>query len=857
VESPAPGGHALVGRELGHFRITEAIGAGGMGVVYKATDLRLQRTVALKLLPPELSNDDGRRSRFEREARAASSLNHPNIVTVYEVDRDGDLDFIAMEFVEGETLRDTIAKGLSVETTLRYATQIADALAVAHAAGIVHRDLKPGNVIVKPDGQVKVLDFGLAKHVAGGSVDTRAPTLSGELQTAQGSVAGTLAYMSPEQAEGRPLDARSDIFSFGIVLYEMLTGRRPFAGDSDAELVSAILRDAPPPARSLRPDLPEALDGILARALEKDVDRRYQAMSDVSADLSRLRLGSRAATSVGRASTSHRQLIRAGAVLAVLAVLALGALVSRSVFSRAAPLQFRLLSTFPGSHRSPSLSPDGRMLAFIDHGRDTPQVWVKPVGEGDPVQVTSGDVAAAHPRWSPKGDLIVFERRRAGIWSVPPLGGPPRQIFERGNCPSFFPDGERLVFDRGAQLWVARVDGSDAHPVAGVPDNFYSVYLSHCAAVSPDGRSLAYFQPQWGPYGDYWMIPAPGGTPRRLTFEVTSGGGVVFARDGRSVIVSSGRAGSQTLWRVPTSGGEAEPLTTGAGEDLEPELSTDGRTLVYGNARNSYAIMLLDTKTGAEREILAQRAHTNGPVFSRDGGRIAFFSTTGQNDQIFTVGKDGSDLRPVTRGLPGYYIMPRWSPDGSSLYFFSHDPPAFRRVASSGGPAETVVEGWLWGSAVQGAWLDPAGRCVAYTQGSSSRIRELATGEEKALGQAIAVSSWTRDGSAVLGTDNQMILSCPRDGGPCATLGPGARPVPSADGSRVFFQRQGRALDDRALQSIEVWVMSSQGKDARRVATLEVQSSVATRFDVSPQDEIVWVQYRRGKEELWLAQLPN
>jgi Tol biopolymer transport system component len=667
--------------------------------------------------------------------------------------------------------------------------------------------------------------------------------------------------MSPEQAEGRPLDARSDIFSFGVVLYEVLTGRRPFAGDSDAGLVSAILRDAPPPARSLRPELPDELDRVLARALEKDVERRYQRISDASADLRSL-LGSAAATRVASRPVLHRPSAWA---IAFLIVVALGVIATRGLRSRkdAAPLQFRLLSTFPGSHRSPSLSPDGRMLAFVDDSHDTPQVWVKPVGEGDPVQITSGEVAAARPRWSPKGDLIVFERRGAGLWSVPPLGGSPRQILDGGGCASFFPDGERVVYDRGAQLWVARVDGSDAHRVEGVPDNFYSFYLSHCAAVSPDGQWLAFFQPHWGPHGDYWTIPASGGTARRLTFDVTTGGGVVFARDGLSLIVSSGRAGSQTLWRVPTGGGAPEAITTGAGEDFEPELSADGRMLVYSNVKNEHAIMLLDTKTGAEREVLARRAHTNGAVFSPDGRRIAFFSKTEENEQLFTVGTDGRDLRQVTRGLPGFYIMPRWSPDASSLYFFTHDPASFRRVSSSGGAASTVVEGWFWGT-VMGAWLDPAGRSVAFNERLGSkggaRIRDLATGEERALGRAISVQSWTRDGSAVLGhvyVPDGQILRCPRNGGPCAVLGTGFTPVPSADGSQIFFERRGRSLHERTLQSIEAWVMSAEGKDSRRLATLEVQSSLATRFDVSPRDELVWVQFRRGKAELWLAQLPN
>jgi Tol biopolymer transport system component len=545
------------------------------------------------------------------------------------------------------------------------------------------------------------------------------------------------------------------------------------------------------------------------------------------------------------------------------ALLALAALLGPRVFPRRrAPVQFRLVSTFPGSHRSPSLSPDGRMMAFIDAARETPEVWVKPLGEGDPIQITSGGPTAGNPIWSPKGDVIVFGRARKGLWSVPPLGGAPRQILEHGSCASFFPDGERLVFDRGQELWVARVDGSEAHRVEGVQNNFYSFYLNHCATVSPDGNWLAYFQPQWGPHGDFWMIPAAGGTPKRLTSDRSFGGGSVFSRDGRSVIVSSARAGSQTLWRVPIDGAPAEPLTTGAGEDVEPALSADGRTLVYTNARSSQVVMLLDARTGASREIVERRTHTNGPVFSKDGARIAFFSFTDQNEQLFTVGTDGHDLRQVTRGLPGLYIMPRFAPDGASLYFFTHEPPSFRRIASEGGAAETVVEGWFWGS-VFGGWIDPSGRLVAYTESAGNgpnvgaRVRDLATGQEHALAQPISVSSWSPDGRSLLGHADNHVMRCPADGGACETLAVGGQPVPSGDGSRIFFQRIHRTLDDRTLQSIEVWVMGAQGQEPKLVAVLEPQSTLASPIDVSPRDEIVWVQFRRGKEELWQAQLPD
>src|SRR6266496_2100035 len=272
---------------LSHYRILGKLGEGGMGVVYRAIDTRLERTVALKILPREAVGDPERRWRFEREAKAASALNHPNIVTIYDIDRaplDGGeaVDFIAMECVEGETLDHVLAgRRLNIEETLAYATQIAGALAAAHSAGIIHRDVKPGNVMVTPSGQVKMLDFGLAKLVEargggsqpGTSSDSLAATITGALAapgTRQGAILGTLAYMSPEQAQGNPVDARSDVFSLGTILYEMLAGNRPFRGDSNLMTLAAILRDPVPPLKGLRPEIPEDLDRIVSRSLEKN-----------------------------------------------------------------------------------------------------------------------------------------------------------------------------------------------------------------------------------------------------------------------------------------------------------------------------------------------------------------------------------------------------------------------------------------------------------------------------------------------------------------------------------------------------------------------------------------------------------
>jgi Tol biopolymer transport system component/predicted Ser/Thr protein kinase len=847
----------LIGRTLGHFRVTGAIGAGGMGVVYKATDLRLRRTVALKVLPPELALDSQRRARLLGEARAASALNHPHIVTVHEIDSADGTDFIAMEYVEGRPLDRVIGKdGLALAEALAYGAQIAKALEAAHAQGVVHRDLKPANVIVTPQGRLKVVDFGLAKLLPRAPLVSEASTETAAVRTAEGSLAGTLAYMSPEQAQGRPIDERSDLFSLGVIVYEMVTGRRPFLGDSLAALLSSILRDEPPPVRTLRPGLPAALDAVLAKALAKPVDERYASASELARDLEQLARSPAAAAA--RAPRGRGRVVVAVATLVLVA--AAGFLWYRGRPRAQRPLRVRLLSTFPGSHRAPSLSPDGKMVAFVDTARGVPQIWLKYLGEGEPVQVTSGDVPAGRPRFSPRGDQILFERRRAGIWSVPPLGGTARRIVEAGTCASFFPDGDRIVFDKGTELWTARLDGSDAREVTGVQENFFSFYVQHCASVSPDGRSLAYFQPERGPHGDVWLIPAAGGEPRRLTHDVVPAGNPVFSRDGASVIFSSPRAGSRTLWRVALAGGIPEPVTTGAGEDDEPDLSGDGTKLVYTNSRHSFSLKVTDSASGAQREVLERRGLVNGAVFSPDGKRLAFFAWTDEFEQIFVVGADGSGLRQITRaGAPS--IMPRWSPDGATLFFFQEEPPSFCRVPVSGGPVTELIKGWRWGS-ILGAWIDPSGTRVAYTLRQagapySARVRDLASGSESDVGASMLVDRWSADGKVIAGhTSEDRVLLCPAEGGPCPAVAQGNHARWSGDGRRLFLGRRGRrSFDDPRLWSADVWSVAADGTGERRVTTLEPLHVLTTPFDVSIRDEIAWVEFRRGKEELWLAEL--
>jgi Tol biopolymer transport system component len=327
------------------------------------------------------------------------------------------------------------------------------------------------------------------------------------------------------------------------------------------------------------------------------------------------------------------------------------------------------------------------------------------------------------------------------------------------------------------------------------------------------------------------------------------------------VILASSRRGSRTLWRVPVAGGPAEPVTTGAGDDDEPDISRDGRTLVYTNARHTWALMTFDAATARQRQVVERRSPMTGPVFSPAGDRIAFFAWTEDREQVFVVEAGGGSLQQVTRGR-NPAVMPRWSADGASLFFFHEEEPGgLQRTLLTGGAVQPVVPGWRWG-AVVGAWLDPEGRRVAYTSVSkgapaAARVRDLAEGREHELHRAVWVGAWSPDGATIAATtaDGEIVL-CPASGSPCrgvAARGAGPRFWP--DGRRILFSRPGRTFEDQELRSRVVWTIALDGSDPRQIATFEPTEALATPFDVSARGEIAWVQARRGKAELWLAEL--
>lgn len=428
------------GSRLGPYEIVAPIGAGGMGEVYKARDPRLNRFVAIKVLPPDTFADDDRNQRFLQEARAASALNHPNIVSVFDIGSEAGATYLVMELVDGSSLDTLIPQnGFRVPELLRVASQIANAFSSAHAAGIVHRDLKPSNVMLTAAGVAKVLDFGLAKLIdePGPATDH---TLTQAAVTQAGIVMGTPAYMSPEQAEGKAVDARSDIFSFGAVLYELATGRKAFPGTSTASILAGILQNEPKPLAELRPDLPVELARLITRCLRKEPARRAQSMADLrvifdelrdDADAGRLSGPVPAIPPVPRRS---RLLLFAGAAL----VIALGAFVLMRMPSQpaspATPMQAVTLTDYPGNESSPSFSPDGSQVAFSWSGEENTNrdVYVKLIGSGAPLRLTHSPLADFAPSWSPDGKQIAFlrfqENQTVSVILVPPLGGTERKL---------------------------------------------------------------------------------------------------------------------------------------------------------------------------------------------------------------------------------------------------------------------------------------------------------------------------------------------------------------------------------------------------------------------------------------------
>ncbi len=861
------------GSMLGPYRVVGLLGAGGMGEVYRARDERLGRDVAIKVLPADAAADSDRLVRFEREARATAALDHPNILAVYDVGRHEGQPYLVTQLLEGRTLRQAIAAGpLPASKAMELGIQIAQGLGAAHDRGIVHRDLKPSNIFLTSDGRAKILDFGLARL----ALSERTTGSPGERSTATdltlgGVLVGTVGYMAPEQVRGLPADNRSDIFSFGCVLYEMLAGQRAFLKDSAVETMGSILHEDPPRLAANGRSVPRALAAVVQHCVEKLPEDRFQSAHDLALALEAVSTRSGDATPFvlvrpWRWRWRRWLAIAAGAVAVVLAVVGLSRLVNRDSLPDFEPRQ---VTTRPGLESEPALSPLGTDIAFTGHDGTRSDIWVVDVRGGQPLRLTTDGAANRSPTWFPDGSAIAYSSQsgdRWSIWKVPRLGGSSLLLVADAEDPGISPDGTMIAFSRRSaagtlRIVVAPLEAPDqARVLTGDGDG---VWDHRRPAWTPDGTTICYHD-----QNDLWLIPVAGGAARRLTADDAPDYNPAWSPSGRFVYFGSDRQETQAIWRAEVGSGELGRVTMGSGRENWPTLARSSDVVAYSTFAERTSLELVDTAqqerahfdpgrllydptiapdrssvvftsnvegsfdlwrlslkdnrpAGEPVRLTEQAGSCSVPKFSPDGRWIAFQRVTGGQRDVWTMPSEGGMAANFTTH-PAVDFNPVWSPDGSRLAFVSDRAGVFQ----------------LWVARVQD------GRPV---------------GEPHPLptaGGSLSSPSWSQDGDwiayiAPAGTQNEVWA---------VAAGGSHPPRQLTQGANAQFVKWNRSNGD--LLVLGTWgaprptvrlVDPSSGQSREVSAAAQSESSATLlEFDVSNDGQLLALLTNSIRGDIWL-----
>ena len=899
------------GQVIGPYEIVSLLGEGGMGVVYLAEDGRLGRKVALKFLPPSFTSDPDRLRRFEQEARATSALNHPGILTIYEISHIEQTHFIAAEFIEGETLRQRLShSSLRLDEVLSIGEQVGAALAAAHEAGVLHRDIKPENLMLRRDGFVKILDFGLAKLTDTTGTD---PLKRGQVTTSTGVMMGTVNYMSPEQVRGLAVDVRTDIWSLGVVLYEIVAGHPPFKGDSNSDVIVSILEREPLP---LKRETPPELHSILMKALAKDRNNRYQTVTELLTALRRLRRQLDRALEMepdtllegGPTSSSNETLPIRGSTKAIrktieviktnkigaglfllLLVVVLGSayfIITRRQIGKDTKPELTQLPTLlrtlqvtfkPGFDRDPTLSPDGNAVAYTSIREGSSEIFVKQLAAGgDEIQLTADGEENVEPVWSPDGQRIVFSKNRRGIWIVPALGGVPKQLVEFGSAPTWSRDGTFVAFQSGPPLslqpvtiWMVPLSGGSPKQITqnGAPPGSH---VNPC--WSPDSKRIAF-----AANSSLWSISISGSELKNLGPANFNPGLPVFSPGGEFLYFTGFSGTTSGLWQLRISSTNGDSLG-------EPQLvtstplnsfisrfsvSADGKKIAYSLAQTRGNLYSLPISSGGKAAAAGPVLFTNdtggrrGPLsFSHDGSKIAFSQfRAGIGTDIFLIDADGKNLTQLTSD-PAPDIVSNWFPGGDRIAFISN------RKGSSGlwsitlqvGKEEFLLE---LEQGVDFARVSPDGSEIAFNErkGGTNTIwvMPLKGGERRQLQSdngPIGYPSWSPDGKFLAVElrrgSNSHVGIIPQAGGSVTQLtndeGLSFAHSWSPDSGKIAFAGRRNGIWN-------IYWVSITTKEQQQLTKNTNQNSVMRYPTWSPSGNQIIYEYNETTGNIWLMEL--